>query len=487
MAYQSLGLGSSANDSTGDTLRAGGDKINDNFVEIYTLLGTGSALSSGISSSATVITLTAPTINGVVGGTQTSATITTLTTTTINASGVITGTTVEATADTSAGDNAAMGYTSGEGLILTGQGSTNDVTIKNDADSEVLGIPTGTTGATFKGVIRTDDATDSTSGTSGSIQTDGGIGAVKDIFTDATVNAAGDTAAGDNAAMGYTAGEGLILTGQGSTSDITLKNDADSVVFHVPTGSTGISFNDNAHIKIGTGNDLTLYHDGSNSYITNAVGALKVATETSGIAITIGHTTSVVTVADNLVVTGTATAGGNLLSQVGTQTIWVPAAAMRPTVTNGCAAITNVETTSGRPDMQVLDFDDASDEAAQFQIGFPKSWNEGTVTFRAFWTSTATDTDGVAWGLQGVSVANDATIDVAYGTAVVVTDDNISAAEDCLVTATSSAVTIASAAVDTLTFFRIFRDVSDGNDDMAEDARLIGVQIFFTTDAVNDA
>ena len=135
----------------------------------------------------------------------------------------------------------------------------------------------------------------------------------------------------------------------------------------------------------------------------------------------------------------------------------------------------------------MLDFDDAADEHAQFQVGFPKSWNEGPITFRVFWTSTATDTDRVAWGLQGVSVANDGTIDVAYGTAVVVTDDNISAAEDCLVTGTSGAVTIASAAVDTMTFFRIFRDISDGNDDMAEDARLIGVQIFFTTDAVNDA
>jgi hypothetical protein len=83
-------------------------------------------------------------------------------------------------------------------------------------------------------------------------------------------------------------------------------------------------------------------------------------------------------------------------------------------------------------------------------------------------------------------VANDGTIDVAYGTAIVVTDDNISAAEDCLVTATSSAVTIASAAVDTMTFIRVFRDVSNANDDMAEDARLIGVQIFYTINAVND-
>jgi len=62
MAYQSIGLGSSANDGTGDTLRAGGDKVNDNFVELYTLLGTGSALTSGMSSTATVVTLTAPVI-----------------------------------------------------------------------------------------------------------------------------------------------------------------------------------------------------------------------------------------------------------------------------------------------------------------------------------------------------------------------------------------------------------------------------------------
>ena len=46
MAYQAIGIGSSANDGTGDTLRIGADKVNDNFVEIYTKLGNGSALTS---------------------------------------------------------------------------------------------------------------------------------------------------------------------------------------------------------------------------------------------------------------------------------------------------------------------------------------------------------------------------------------------------------------------------------------------------------
>jgi len=69
----------------------------------------------------------------------------------ITTTGVITGGTVEATTDTAAGDNAAMGYTGAEGLILTGQGSTNDVTIKNDADADVIEIPTGTTNVTVAG------------------------------------------------------------------------------------------------------------------------------------------------------------------------------------------------------------------------------------------------------------------------------------------------------------------------------------------------
>ena len=169
----------------------------------------------------------------------------------------------------------------------------------------------------------------------------------------------------------------------------------------------------------------------------------------------------------------------------GVQTIWIPAAAMSPTASNPCADIASVETTSGRPDMRVLDFDDGSDEHAQFQIAFPKSWNEGTITFQVYWCSTATDTDGVSWGLQGVSVPDNSTIDVAYGTAVVVDDVNQGAAEEMLVSPTSSAVTIAGAAVDTVTFFRIGRDVSAGT--AAEDARLIGVKLFFTTNAENDA
>ncbi len=131
MAYQAIGIGSSANDGTGDTLRVGADKVNDNFVEIYTKLGNGSTLTSdtvtlntttqtltnktltspvieiinnggnltlpsgtndtlvGRNTSDTLVnkTITAPTITGVIGGTTTSQTITTLTTAGITGTG----------------------------------------------------------------------------------------------------------------------------------------------------------------------------------------------------------------------------------------------------------------------------------------------------------------------------------------------------------------------------------------------------------------
>tara|TARA_Y100000114_G_scaffold18124_1_gene14519 strand:- start:2185 stop:3813 length:1629 start_codon:yes stop_codon:yes gene_type:complete len=300
------------------------------------------------------------------------------------------------TGDTSAGDTAALGFTSAEGIIITGQGSTSDVTLKNDADDTVLTIPTGTTNVDVVG-----------------------------DFTAGTLNADGDTAAGDNAAIGYTAAEGLILTGQGSTNDVTIKNDADADVIEIPTGTTNVTI----------------------------AGALDV--------------------------------GGAKAKVAGVETIYVPAASMYPNSTNGCADLTQVELSNG-PELKCLDFDPSSDENAQFTVCFPKSWNEGTVTFQAFFTVTGTNTGTVAWGLSGVCIADDASINTAFGTNVVATAKAFSGtSNDMTVTATSGAVTIANAAVDTQTYFQVMRDVSA--DTQSGDARLLGIKLFFTTDAANDA
>jgi cytoskeletal protein CcmA (bactofilin family) len=101
--------------------------------------------------------------------------------------------TVEPSGDTASGDNAAIGYTASEGLILTGQGSTNDVTIKNDADGDVISIPTGTTNVTIAGdlTISGDDLTMGTNTSGAALIADGTNFNPVVISGDATIAANG--------------------------------------------------------------------------------------------------------------------------------------------------------------------------------------------------------------------------------------------------------------------------------------------------------
>ena len=96
----------------------------------------------------------------------------------VDVTGLATAATFEPDGDTAAGDNAAIGYTDAEGLILTGQGTTNDVTIKNDADADVIEIPTGTTNVTIAGTLGTGGAI--TSGAGLLIADAGTIGSASD-------------------------------------------------------------------------------------------------------------------------------------------------------------------------------------------------------------------------------------------------------------------------------------------------------------------
>ena len=91
-------------------------------------------------------------------------------------------------------------------------------------------------------------------------------------------------------------------------------------------------------------------------------------------------------------------------------------------------------------------------------------------------------------GLQGVGVANDDTSDIAFGTAVDVTDTGGGAVEDVLVTPVSGAITIAGTpADDDYTYFQVYRAATTGGDDFTGDVRLLGIKLFYTTDAANDA
>jgi hypothetical protein len=117
----------------------------------------------------------------------------------------------------------------------------------------------------------------------------------------------------------------------------------------------------------------------------------------------------------------------------------------------------------------------------------PKSWNLGTVTYQVFWSPGNTDTGACLWDLQGVSCTEGDTADVVFGTAIEVSDDGIGTIEDVQMSAVSSAMTISgSPADDDYTFFQLFRNAAAGGDAFTGDARLLGIKLFYTTDAAND-
>jgi hypothetical protein len=208
--------------------------------------------------------------------------------TALNVAGDITAAgTLNATGDTSAGDSAALGFASADGCIITGQGSTNDVSIKNDADATVIAIPTGTDDVEF-----TDDVKLKSDSAVLSFGADSDVTLTHAADTSLTCNLmmaattfepTGDTSAGDAAAFGHTSSEGAIITGQGSSTDVTIKNDADATVASIATGTTVFTMNDDVTVvgravgsTITAENDATYDLAVGNNFTTTTAGTVTV-------------------------------------------------------------------------------------------------------------------------------------------------------------------------------------------------------------------
>jgi len=322
----------------------------------------------------------------------------------------------------------------------------------------------------------------------------GSGGVVHDLLT--AVNLAGVTVVDDlTVSDDLTIGGDATITGDiKTTSNATLDlapNGTGTVVVRGNTNSGAVVFNceSNSHGQKVFGQphsasvtNTLMLPAGANSTLVSLVSADTLTNKTL----------TSPKINDNVVVTATATEinkldGVGTLKQAGKESIWVPASAMYPSTTNGCSDIAQVETTALRPDLKVLDFAAAADDFAQFAIAFPKSWNEGTVTYQPFWTVTGTNTGTMVWQLGGIAVSSDDTINTAFGTLVATTAlAHSGTSNDLMVSAESGAVTIAgSPAANDLCFFQINNDASASGQTGA--ARLLGVKFFFTTDAANDA
>ena len=104
-------------------------------------------------------------------------------------------------------------------------------------------------------------------------------------FNLGTLNVTNVSATGVVTASSFV-GDGSGLTGVASTDNITtgtaatFNNDV-NLNGYVSVGAT-MDFGDNDRLRFGTGNDLQIYHDGTNSVIDNNTGDLNITTTGSG-------------------------------------------------------------------------------------------------------------------------------------------------------------------------------------------------------------
>lgn len=170
-----------------------------------------------------------------------------------------------------------------------------------------------------------------------------------------------------------------------------------------------------------------------------------------------------------------------------TRSIVLTAAGGWPSTTAGSATNTKVEYTTNDQDIYHLDFDQTTDENAQWTIVMPDSYDGGTITAQVYWTANSTSTNSVVWGVQGRAYADGDALDASWGTAVTVTDANGSSANTLRISSATSAITLAGTpAGGQVAQIRVYRDADNGSDTLAADARLIAIKIEYTTSSYND-
>jgi hypothetical protein len=137
--------------------------------------------------------------------------------------------------------------------------------------------------------------------------------------------------------------------------------------------------------------------------------------------------------------------------------------------------------------LKTLDFNQSTQEHAQWFIRMPKSWNEGTVSVIPVWSHNGGSSYGVVWELRAVALSNDDAADAAFGTAQLSSDTG-GTDDDVYIGPETAAISIGGTPAEgDFVVFQIGRKVADAGDTLNSDARLHGVLLLYTIDAEDDS
>ncbi len=171
--------------------------------------------------------------------------------------------------------------------------------------------------------------------------------------------------------------------------------------------------------------------------------------------------------------------------RMGLHTLWVPARAMTANLTNG-ATPNSVEFGANKRMVDAMDFAKTAEQSAQFNLGLPKSWNRGTITFLPVGGSTA-GAGNVVWQLQAVGIEAGGSYDTPFGVGQnsVMT---VGAANTFCYGPLSPAVTVAGTLSSPMgVACRISRKASDPQDTLNGTASLLWVWVLIGLNTADDS
>jgi hypothetical protein len=293
---------------------------------------------------------------------------------------------------------------------------------------------------------------------------------VRDLFLDGTQLALDDNTAlrfyeteanGDNY-LGFVA-----PTAVTTNQTCTLENDAS----FIPDSCVGDGTDDGGG-GLGDGDYGDITVSGTGTVLT-----CDAATETDQACVELATTAEAITGTDT---TRAVTAAGVKAAGTGRRMIWIPAAALMGRVTTGADCSTMYDSGASDVTIRACSYADGTNFNAQFQLGMPISWDEGTVTFQPVWT-VAAGTGTVEFELSCVAISNDDPLNATMGTGQA-SNDTILVALDQHTGPESAAITCGGTpAAGDFVAFNLMRDT--GADTAAQTAILFGIYLFITTTA----
>lgn len=172
-------------------------------------------------------------------------------------------------------------------------------------------------------------------------------------------------------------------------------------------------------------------------------------------------------------------------SNFGRQTQWIPAEDWMPAITGGPQLAIGTVGASGSM-LVVMDFDTSVFESAFYLWNPPKQWNASQLSFQVIWTASS-GSGGVVFQLAAVAIDDAEALDIGYTNSVNTPADTLTTALYQHTTGESAAFTIqATPSKEDVVWLRLSRVVADAGDTLPADARVLGVRLFYTTDAGTD-